>query len=339
MHKFKAALVYVDAPEVPSWVHERLSQGGLEFIVQECANPEEVGRVACDADLVWVFGGGKVVSEDCLVDLKNCSVILRSGSGTDNIPVARATELGIIVANTPKATCETVSDHAIALIFSLYRNIVYQDRRVQKGIWAYRDIAPPQSLAGKNLGFLGFGHIPRRMADKLVGFSFHLFSHDPYVGPGTFETYGVRSVSFEELLALSDILSIHCPLTEETFHLIDESALRQMRANAIIINTARGPLIDEKALYEALSEGRLGGAALDVVETSPDLGYQPLAQLDNVILTPHMAGYVKDYLVPFWEHSVATILEVAQGRLPSSCVNPEVVSRAGHLNEQLLLKK
>jgi D-3-phosphoglycerate dehydrogenase len=327
MKRFKVALVSVDAPEVPNWVCEEIADGDVDLVIRDCKEPEEVIEVAHDADVVWVFGGGRVVTAECLPELKECIAVLRSGSGTDNIPVIQATELGILVANTPQATCETVSDHAVALLLSLVRKIVSFDKSVRKGAWTYRDTTPPSPFQGKVLGLIGFGFIARRVAEKLSGFDLSYVAYDPFVDEEVFRSFGVLGVSLEELLETSDYISIHCPLKADTHHLIDERALRRMKPGALLVNTARGAIIDEKILLRAIKEGWIGGAALDVLETPPNGAPQPLLDLDNVILTPHMAGYVEDHLKPFWEHSVRTILDLANGRLPSSYVNPEVKPR------------
>ena len=198
MRGFKTALVSIDAPEIPHWVGEQITRQGIEFIARDCKHPDEVVEVAHDANLVWVFGGSRVVTAECLPRLKDCIAILRSGSGTDNIPVAQATELGIIVANTPQATCDTVSDHTIALLLCLVRNIVIQDRNVRGKKWNYKAIHPPVRLRGSTLGLIGFGLIARKVAEKLSGFDLKFLAHDPNVEDEVFDSYGVRRVSLDE---------------------------------------------------------------------------------------------------------------------------------------------
>lgn len=270
MTPFKVALIGgLQEDGVPDWVSEQLAQAGITFVARNCKSRAELAELAGDADLVWVFGDHECLYAENLDLIPRCGVILRSGSGTDNVPVKEATQLGIIVANTPEAISDTVSDHAIGLLFSVIRQIGVQDRALRRGLWDHQLGWPRSHLRGSTLGLIGFGHIARLVAHKMSGFGLNILVHDPYVNAETAASAGVQLVPLDELLSKSNFVSIHCPLLESTYHLIGETQLRLMKPDAVLINTARGPLIDEPALIRALQEGWIAAAGLDVFEQEP----------------------------------------------------------------------
>ena len=251
---FKVALVGMDGSAVPDWVYAELGRTGIDFVFKQCKSRQELAETGGDADVIWVFGNHESVYAENLDVLKKCGAILRTGSGTDNIPVAEATELGIIVANTPEAASDTVADHAIGLLFAVTRQIVAQDRLVRAGKWDRNLAWPNYHLQGQTLGLVGFGHIARLVARKMSGFQMRLISHDPVIGPDVMATFGVAAVSFDDLLQEADYVFVHCPLLPTTHHLIDARALRLMKPTSVLINTSRGPVVDEPALIRALTE-------------------------------------------------------------------------------------
>jgi D-3-phosphoglycerate dehydrogenase len=253
--------------------------------------------------------------------LPGCGAIVRTGSGTDNVPVEAATQRGIVVANTPDALTEAVSDHAIGLLFAVLRRITLQDRLVRGGVWDRRRAWPHWSPRGRTLGLVGFGRIARAIARKLSGFEMKVLAYDPLVSSESAAAEGASVVGLDEVLSRADVISLHCPLTAQTRHLIDEGALRQMKPSAVLLNTARGPVVDEGALAAALAEGRIAGAGLDVLEQEPPDPANPLLRLDNVVVTPHMAAYSDEYLENCWRLSVETVLALAGGHWPPSHVN------------------
>jgi D-3-phosphoglycerate dehydrogenase len=321
MNRFKVALVGLDGQTVPAWVPERMAQAGIGFAVHECLTDEELLRHAADADLVWLFGGSKILTDRNLPLLLRCGAIVRTGSGTDNVPVAAATQLGILVANTPDALTDAVSDHVIGLLFAVLRRIAVQDRAVRSGEWDRYRAWPLWTLRGRTLGLIGFGRIAQSVARKLSGFEMTVLSHDPLVSPETAAKLGATMASLDEVLSRADAVSVHCPLTPETRHLIGEQALRRMKPTAVLLNTARGPIVDEAALTRALTEGWIAGAGLDVLEQEPACPDYPLLRLDNAVITPHIAAYSDAYLDNCWRLSVDTVLALAGGRWPASCVN------------------
>jgi D-3-phosphoglycerate dehydrogenase len=268
-----------------------------------------------------------VLTAENLPLLPRCGAIIRTGSGTDNIPVAAATERGIIVANTPDALTDAVADHTIGLLLDVVRQISAQDRAVRGGAWDRRRYGPRWHIQGQTLGLIGFGRIPRLVARKLAGFALTYLAYDPYVGAGEMAAQGVQAAGLDDLLARSDFVLVHCPLTRETWHLLGERELRLMQRTATLINAARGSVIDEPVLVRALQEGWIAGAGLDVLEQEPPDWSNPLLQLDNVVITPHMAALSDEYLPNSWRLSVDTATALAQRRWPRSHVNHEVRPR------------
>jgi D-3-phosphoglycerate dehydrogenase / 2-oxoglutarate reductase len=324
MARFKVVQVANDGYAVPDWVAPQLAQAGIDFSIADCWNQDDLARHAADADLVWVFGGRRVLVGDNLLALARCRAIVRTGSGTDNIDIKRATELGIVVANTPQVPVDSVSDQAISLLFALVRQIARHDRLIRRGEWNFRLAPPARRFQKATLGLIGFGRIAQQVLHKLAGFDMRFVAHDPFTTPEVMSARGVVGVSLDELLRVADYVSVHCPLTPETLHLLGEREFRLMKPGAILVNTARGPIVDEQALVKALQEGWLAGAGLDVLEKEPPDPDNPLLQMENVILTPHLGGNSDRFPEDFFEASVEAILDLAAGRRPYSVVNPEV---------------
>jgi D-3-phosphoglycerate dehydrogenase len=331
MTKFKTALVSFDVPKgiqrEPQWVRDEIENEGVTLLTRQCRDSREVIELAADADLVWVYGGGRFVTADVLHQLPRCIVILRSGSGTDNIPVKEATELGILVANTPQATVDPVSDHVIALLFSILHWVPKQDRAIRAGIWDRDHAWPDWHIRGSTVGFIGFGRIPGMVVQKLGGFEVSFVAYDPFVSADAMGRAGVRKAELNEVLSEADIISVHTPLTDQTRHLLSDAEFDLMKSKAIFINTSRGPVVDEAALARALQDGKIGAAGLDVFEKEPLPADSPLRKLENVVLTPHSAGYDDRIWHEFWRYSVRTVIDVSKGFYPASYVNPHVTPR------------
>lgn len=323
---FKLVLADLDGRTVPDWVGAELRQAGIDFVAQDCRTRAELVQQAADADVVWVVGS-HVLTADSLADLPRMGAIIRMGSGTDNVPVEAATERGIVVANTPEAHSDAVSDHAIGLLFAVIRQIAATDRALRRGLWAPADSRPRWHLHGQVLGLVGFGHAARLVAKKMSGFDLTLLAFDPFVSPEVMTRAGVRPATLAEVLSQSDFVSLHCPLTQETFHLIGEAELRSMKPSAILVNTARGPVIDEPVLVRALNEGWIAAAGLDVMEAEPITPDHPLLNMNNVVVTPHVAGASDEHSDLCWRLSVDSALALAGGRRPRSVANPTVKPR------------
>jgi D-3-phosphoglycerate dehydrogenase len=319
--RFTVALVDLDGQTVPDWVWQTLDQEGIELIVHDCTTRAELAEHAGDADVVWLFGGSRVLQGGNLAAVPRCRAIVRTGSGTDNVPVEAATRRQILVANTPAAVSDGASDHLIALLFAVTRRVAELDRAIRRGRWGQVPAQPLSGVRGRALGLVGFGHIAREVVRKLCGFEMRLLAHDPHVAAETVAAHGVTAVDLDQLLTESDFISLHCSLTAQTRHLIDERALRRMKPTAILLNTCRGPVIDEAALVQALRERWIAAAGLDVVETEPPAADNPLLKLENVVLTPHVAGHAVDGTEVRWRLSVETVLALSRGQAPRSCVN------------------
>jgi D-3-phosphoglycerate dehydrogenase len=285
----------------------------------------EVVETAADADVIWTLGGSRVITAEILPRLTKCRVILRTGTGTDNIPVAEATRLGMVVANTPEATMHQVAEHAIGLLFAVIRQIARQDRLVRQGVWDRHRAWPNWHLVGKTFGLVGFGRIARLVARKVSGFELNIIACDPVVDQETMQAQGALKVGLDELFSRSDYVSIHVPLSDKTRHLIGESHLRLLKKSAVLVNTARGEIVDQRALVRALTEGWLAAAGLDVLDPEPPALFDPILGLENVVLTPHIASYSDLFHDGFWRHSVETLISVATQGLPRWIVNAEVV--------------
>jgi D-3-phosphoglycerate dehydrogenase len=278
------------------------------------ASAEDILAVARDADAILVTYAR--LPGDLLRQLTRCKAIGRFGLGVDNIDIPAAAELGITVTYVPDYCMHEVSDHAMALLLALARKIPLSNKLVQAGRWEMPAVVPIHRLAGRVLGLVGFGNIPRALAPKAKAFGLRVVTHDPYVSQQALAAAGVESVSFDRLLEISDFVSIHAPLMPATRGLFNAEVFGKMKAGALLINTARGPLVDEDALVSALDSGRLGGAALDVVAVEPLPKDSRLIGRDNVILTPHTAFYSVEALNELQTKCAADVARVLSGEKP-----------------------
>ena len=253
---------------------------------------------------------------ELLRELKRCKAIGRFGLGVDNIDLPAAKALGISVSYVPDYCMQEVSDHAMALLLALVRKIPQSNKLVQSGRWEVPPLVPIHRLSGRTLGLVGFGNIPRALAPKAQAFGLRVVTHDPYVPADALAKAGVQGVSFDELLATSDIVSVHAPLMPATRGLFNADVFGKMKKGALLINTARGPLVDEDALVAALDAGTLGGAALDVVTAEPLAKDSKLLGRDNVILTPHTAFYSVEALNELQTKCASDVARVLSGEPP-----------------------
>lgn len=319
----KVVLADLDQKPVPEWVPERLKKEGIDFTFRDCRTKSDLQEVAAKAEVVWLFGGSRILQGNLDV-VPECWAILRTGSGTDNVPVDEATQRGILVSNTPSAFSDPVSDHVIALLFATARKIPFQDKSVRQGTWDQTLGQPIATIHGKTLGLVGFGGIARDLARKLTGFSLRVLVFDPFVSADALANLGAEPADLTTVLSQSDFVSLHCPLTPETKHLIGEAQLKSMKPTAILINTSRGPVVDESALVKALTEKWIAAAGLDVIEHEPLKPDNPLLKLEQVVITPHSAGLTAAGVEPRWRLSVETVLALSHRQWPASCVNRQV---------------
>ena len=244
-------------------------------------------------------------------------VISRVGVGYDSIDVDAASAAGVQIATTPGGNEAVVADHTVALMLALLRRIPELQHDLRSGGWNRTGRFVPRQLTGTTVGLVGLGAIGRRVAERLAGFDVELLVHDPALGD--------RSVPLDTLLERSEVVSLHCPLTPATHHLIGERALARMRPDAVLVNAARGPIVDEPALVEALRRGAIAGAALDVFEVEPVPRDSALLSMDNVVVSPHVAGLSSRSVAEMTRRATNAVLDVVAGRPVEHLVNPRAL--------------
>lgn len=301
---------------------EVLYQIGAELILAQAKEEWALIQSCKDAD--GIINQYSILNRRVLENLKKCKVISRYGVGVDSIDLGAATDLGIIVANVPDYCIDEVANQTVALLFSLIRKISFFDKKVKSGQWDFRLGSPIYRTRGKTLGLIGCGKIGQEVARRISSFGIKVIAFDPFIDKPP-ETIELRS--FDEVLRDSDFISIHCPLVDSTFHLIGEDEFKKMEKKPIIINTSRGPIIDEKALIKALKEGIISGAGLDVLEKEPPELGNPLLEMENVILTPHAGFYSVESIKELKMRTAENVANVLQGILPKSVVNKEVIGK------------
>ena len=276
-----------------------------------------------DADALVVSSSR--VTRGVMSALEGLKVVVRTGVGYDVVDVPAATELGVIVVNIPDLWIREVANHALALLLAWNRGVVVTDRQVHGGLWSGK--VPGNhtgALHGETVGIVGLGNIGSAFARRVAALETTVIACDPYVDDKRFAALGVERVSLETLAERSDYVSVHTLLNAETRHLIGDAFFRRMKPTAILINTSRGPVVDEKALAQALRDKRLAGAALDVWEEEPVNSDNPLLQMENVIATPHAAYYSSAAVAQIPRRCGEEVACVLTGQRPRNVVNPEV---------------
>jgi len=292
-------------------------------------------ELARDADAIMTCFAQ--VTENVVRAAERCVVIGRFGVGVDNIAVNTATELGIAVTYVPDYCVDEVSDHVMALLHAWNRRIALFDRSVKEHGWGSQPLTMRMMrLRGKTIGIVGFGRIGQAVAAKARAFGLNILAADPVVPAETVEDMGGRLVDLPALLAESDFVSLHTPLTEATRNLIDREELAMMKPDAFLINAARGPLVNEVALYEALTGNIIAGAGLDVMVDNTPSQDHPLLSLDNIIITPHVAFFSQESTLELEQRAAAEVVSVIHGRMPDNLVNSDVLD---HPNPRHGLKK
>jgi D-3-phosphoglycerate dehydrogenase len=290
---------------------------------------EDIIKSAADADAVMV-GATEPYTRKAIDAMKKCRVISRTGVGYNNIDVDAATGNGIAVAIVTDASIDEVSDHALAFLLAFYRKIIPVDRLVRQGAWQLRrrEIFEARvttvRLNRQTVGVIGAGRIGSAFVRKVRAFGAKVIVYDPYLTDDEIKAMGAIKVDFEQLLRESDYISIHCPATDETKRMFGAGELSKMKSTAYLINTARGDSVDEKALFNALSERKIAGAGIDVTDPEPPDPDDPLLQLENVIVTAHSAFYLEDSLLALVMGTVEAVVAALKGEWPRSLANPEV---------------
>ena len=298
-----------------------------DVVRQIPGSEEEMIGLMQDANAI--ISGDSPLTGQILENAKSLKIIARVGVGYDNVDLDAATRRHIIVTNVPGALSDSVAEHTILLMLAVARRLVVGDKSVREGRWAnYFQHAPSFELNGKTLGLIGLGAIGSAVAQRAKAFNMEVLVYDPYVDENRVVKFGCRRVELDRLLRESDVVSIHSPLTTETKKLIGEPELSLMKKSAILINTARGTVVDESSLIEALKKGMIAGAGMDVLTQEPPSQDNPILTLENVTLTPHCAAFAIDALRRLWFACSDAVLRVLSGELPrppANIVNPKVI--------------
>ncbi len=320
MSQFKIVLTdFGDPDSTPEAEVIKASGLDAELVRLQARVPEELLPTVADADALmvqWVK-----VTPEVMDQMTKCKVISRYGIGVDMIDVAAATAHGIMVCNVPDFCIDEVSTHTLAFVLSLNRHLWQHHQHVKSGKWGGPPGGAPTRLSCQTLGIVALGNIGREVARKASALGVKVLGYDPYVKPQLLQGLNVELVGFEELLRRSDYVSLHCPLVEETRHLIGAAQLALMKPTAYLINMARGPVVDQPALYQALAAGTIRGAALDVLEQEPPAPDDPLLKLDNVIFTPHAASWTAEAGAQLRQDTARNVVTALQGKLPKAIVN------------------
>ena len=304
-----------------------LEQAGAQVIALQAKSEEDLLDVASDCAAMmnqYARIGSKTISR-----MKNCKVIARYGIGVDIVDVNAASDHGILVTNVRDYCTEEVADHAIGLWLTLARKIVHYNRDVHKGIWRWQSGQPIYRLRGQTMGIVSFGKIGQAIAARAKAFGLDVIVYDPYLAAGVANIHGVRQVGKDELVEAANVIMMQVPMGPDTRHFLSESEFRRMRRSSLVINTGRGPTVDNKALYKALSEGWIAGAGLDDPEEEPAKRNRwspddnPIFSLPNVLVTPHAAYYSEESILTARQTAASEVARVLSGEEPQYPVNAE----------------
>jgi D-3-phosphoglycerate dehydrogenase len=295
---------------------------GAELILAQVQEERELIRACREAD--GLLNQYAPLTRRVLENLPNCKVVSRYGVGVDSVDLKAATDLGIIVANVPDYCMDEVADQTVSMLLGLIRKTAFFDQKVKSGQWDFRIGIPIYRIKGKTMGLVGCGKIGLEVAKRISAFGVRVITFDPYLEKAP---QGVELKDFDTVLKESDFISVHCPLNDSTKHLIGERAFKKMGKKPFLLNTSRGPIVDEKALIQALNEGLISGAGLDVLEKEPPDLLNPLLKMENVILTPHVSFYSVESISELKRRTAKNVSEVLMGRRPNSVVNREVMGK------------
>ena len=313
----------------PSTDPERavIEAGGAELTVASAGDEGTLTELARDADAIMTCFAK--VTERVVRAAERCVVISRYGVGVDNIAVDTATELGILVTYVPDYCVDEVSDHVIGMMLGWNRRIVMHNDDTKRNGWGNAGLGfRMMRLRGKTFGVVGFGRIGQAAAQKAKAFGMHVIASDPFVDAAAMAAAGVEKADLDDLLARAHVVTLHSPLIPQTANMMGAAQFDRMRDDAFLINCARGGLIDEDALYDALASGKIAGAGLDVlVDIAPPLDHR-IIHLDNVIVTPHTAFFSQEATLELEERAAAEVIRVFGGKMPDNLVNPAVLDHA-----------
>lgn len=290
-----------------------------QLLPLQCKTEEDVLRLAADADII--INQYAPMTARVIQGLKHCKAIIRYGIGVDSVDLDAASEKGIYVCNVPDYGVDETSNHTIALILAMARKLPVIMADVKRGGWGLECGKPMHRFAGSTLGLIGLGRIASAIAEKMKPFHLNVIAYDPYISDAHAASLGVTRTDFKTLCRTSDYISIHCPATPDNYHLINDAAFRLMKPTAYLINAARGSIVDEQALISALQNGRIAGAALDVLEKEPVDRQSPLLTMDQVILTSHFGGYSEEAIETLQRKAAQEAVNILSGNPPFHAVN------------------
>ena len=340
MPKFTVAVQAAQATQLPggssfnlaaadySFEEEALKPIGAEIVELPATSDAEFIQMAKDADAV--IARGRMISAEIIAGLRRCKVIGCGSIGTDRVDVEAATRHGIPVTNVPDVFTEEVADHTMALLLAAHRHLYEMRQMIRAGRWAegHPYLRNFPRLYGQTLGLIAFGNVGRAVARRAQAFGLRVIAHDPFVSETEMTALGVEPVGLMELLQRSDFVSNHGPLNDTTHHIMSTDQFAAMKPSAMFINAGRGPSQDEAALIDALERGVIAGAGLDVFEVEPGDPENPLFQMDNVIVTPHVASATSRMMPETRRRLGQEIALVLQGRWPRSAVNPQTLQNS-----------
>ena len=298
---------------------EEFDRIGAQLILAQVQEEKDLIRVCREAD--GLLNQYALLTRGVLENLPKCKVVARYGVGVDSVDLRAATDLGIVVANVPDYCMDEVANQTIAMLLTLIRKTAFFDQKVKSGQWDFHLGIPIYRTKGKTLGLIGCGKIGLEVAKRISAFGVRVVVFDPYLEK---TPEGVELRDLDAVLRESDFISIHCPLNDSTRHLIGDKTFKKMEKKPLLINTSRGPIIEEKALIQALKEGEISGAGLDVLEKEPPNPQSPLLKMDNVILSPHSSFYSEESISELKRRTAKNVSDVLMGRWPGSVVNREV---------------
>jgi len=321
--KFK--VVITDA-EYPSFDIEKkvLSKYNVDLVKFQCKTEEELISKCKDADAL--LNQYAKITPNVIENLDHVKIIARYGIGVDNIDLDAASKKNIFVTNVVYDICD-VADHTIMLMLALTRKLFFVDKSIKKFEWDWKKFHQITRIKGKTVGIIGLGRVGRQVAKRLIGFDVNLLAYDPYIPVDVFKTYNAKKVDYTILLEQSDIITVHVPLNKETRNMISTNQLKKMKKKAILINAARGGIVDEKALFKALMKKEIAGVGLDVLEEEPIQKDNQLLYFDNVIITPHMGWYSEDTVDEVQRIAAEQVLQCLEGKIPANLVNKDVLKK------------
>jgi D-3-phosphoglycerate dehydrogenase len=295
---------------------------GVELSESAGRTEEEIIAGSEGAEVI-LCGGAPKITAAVVRRLPQLKAVVRYGIGVDTVDLAECTKRGIYVANVPDYCIGEVATHALTLILNWSRKLPIAQQTIKSGAWDIASLRPLESPRDQVLGLVGFGRIAQALCRMSRAIGFQVWAHDPYVGKSRIQKKGAKPVSLRQLVRGADFISLHLPLTARTRHIINAQTLREMKATSFLINTARGELVDEEALQDALMDGRIGGAGLDVMEHEPPKSDHPLRFSERVVITPHCAWYTKRSQMELRQKACAEVIRVLRGGVPKHLVNKE----------------